>query len=118
MAACRTRCCSSCSPTRASGRRSVQRPDPFLPTYSRNPVTFVRGEGARLWDADGNEYLDFLWGSSLPSLGHCPPAVVAAVREQAERLMHVGNLYFNEPGERLAARLVESPLGGGRVFLQ
>src|SRR3954453_11817378 len=116
MAAARTPCCSSCSPTRASGRRSVPRPDPFLPTYSRNPVTFVRGEGARLWDADGNEYLDFLCGISVTSLGHCHPAVVAAVREQTERLMHVGNLYFNEPGERLAARLVECSLGGGVFF--
>src|SRR3954468_9571292 len=116
MAACRTPCCSSCSPTRASGRRSVPRPDPFLPTSARTPVTSVRGEGARLWDADGNEYLDFLCGISVTSLGHCHPAVVAAVREQTERLMHVGNLYFNEPGERLAARLVESSLGGGVFF--
>jgi predicted acetylornithine/succinylornithine family transaminase len=94
----------------------VPRPDPFLPTYARNPVTFVRGEGARLWDAEGNEYLDFLCGISVTSLGHCHPAVVEAVREQVARVMHTGNLYFNEPGERLAARLVERSLGGGVFF--
>ena len=50
-----------------------RRPDPFLPTYARYPVTFVRGEGARLWDDEGNEYLDFLCGISVTSLGHCHP---------------------------------------------
>ena len=76
-------------------------------TYVRNPVEFVRGEGTRLWDDEGNEYLDFLGGISVAQLGHCHPAVVAAVREQAGRLMHVGNLYYTEPGMRLAARLSE-----------
>jgi acetylornithine/N-succinyldiaminopimelate aminotransferase len=94
----------------------VPQPDPFLPTYARNPVTFERGEGARLWDTEGNEYLDFLCGISVTSVGHCHPAVVEAVREQSARLMHVGNLYRHEPGERLAARLVESSLGGGVFF--
>jgi acetylornithine/N-succinyldiaminopimelate aminotransferase len=101
---------------RAWGRRSVPRPDPFLPTYARNPVTFVRGEGTRLWDDDGHEYLDFLCGISVASLGHCHPAVVEAVREQAGLLMHVGNLYFNRPATRLAQRLVERSLGGGVFF--
>ena len=63
-------------------------------TYLRNPVEFVRGEGTRLWDDEGNEYLDFLAGISVAQLGHCHPAVVAAVRDQAGRLMHVGNLYY------------------------
>ncbi len=94
----------------------MPRPDPFLPTYDRHPVTFVRGEGTRLWDDAGTEYLDFLSGISVASVGHCHPAVVAAVREQAGRLMHVGNLFHNEPGERLAARLVERSLGGGVFF--
>jgi predicted acetylornithine/succinylornithine family transaminase len=85
-------------------------------TYLRNPVEFVRGEGTRLWDEQGNEYLDFLSGISVTQLGHCPPAVVEAVREQAGRLMHVGNLYYTEPGMRLAARLSELSLGG-KVFL-
>ena len=90
--------------------------DPFLPTYARFPVTFVRGEGAALWDDEGNEYLDFLCGISVTSVGHCHPKVVAAVREQAGRLMHTGNLYFNEPGVALARRLVEGSLGGGVFF--
>ncbi|MDQ3726168.1 MAG: aspartate aminotransferase family protein [Actinomycetota bacterium] len=84
-------------------------------TYKRAPVDFVRGEGPLLWDADGKEYLDFLTGISVCSLGHCHPAVVEAVREQAGRLMHVSNLFYTEPMARLAQRLSESSLGG-RVF--
>ena len=90
--------------------------DALMPTYARNPVEFVRGEGTRLWDADGNEYLDFLAGISVVQLGHSHPALVEAVREQAERLMHVGNLYYSEPGVRLAARLSELGLGGKAFF--
>jgi len=85
-------------------------------TYARNPVEFVRGDGTRLWDNDGNEYLDFLTGISVAQLGHCHPAVVGAVRDQAGRLMHVGNLFYTEPGVRLAKRLAGLSLGG-RVFL-
>ncbi len=84
-------------------------------SYARMPVEFVRGEGARLWDVDGVEYLDFLCGIGVTSLGHCHPRVVAAVREQVGRLMHTSNLFYTEPGMRLAARLSESSLGG-RVF--
>jgi acetylornithine/N-succinyldiaminopimelate aminotransferase len=87
-----------------------------MPTYVRNPVEFVRGEGTRLWDDEGNEYLDFLTGISVALLGHCHPRVVEAVREQAGRLMHVGNLYYTEPAMRLAGRLSEHSLGG-KVFL-
>ena len=87
-----------------------------MATYARNPVEFVRGEGTRLWDEDGNEYLDFLTGISVAQLGHCHPRVVEAVREQAGRLMHVGNLFYTEPGMRLAKRLSELSIGG-RVFL-
>jgi predicted acetylornithine/succinylornithine family transaminase len=90
--------------------------DSLLPTYARFPVEFVRGSGTRLWDADGNEYLDCLSGISVSSVGHCHPAVVEAVREQAGRLMHVGNLYFTEPMTRLADRLAASSLGGGVFF--
>jgi acetylornithine/N-succinyldiaminopimelate aminotransferase len=85
-------------------------------TYARNPVEFVRGEGTRLWDDEGNEYLDFLAGIAVAQLGHCHPAVVEAVREQAGRLMHVGNLFYTHPGMRLAASLSEGSLGG-KVFL-
>ena len=87
-----------------------------IPTYARQPVEFVRGEGAQLWDAEGNEYLDFLCGISVTSLGHCHPRVVAAVREQVGRLMHASNLFYTEPAMRLAAALSQSSLGG-KVFL-
>ena len=86
--------------------------DHQVPAYARLAVEFVRGEGARLWDDEGNEYLDFQTGLAVNSLGHCHPAVVAAIREQAERLIHVGNLFYTEPGLRLAQRLAESSLGG------
>jgi len=85
-------------------------------TYVRNPVEFVRGSGARLWDSEGNEYLDFLAGISVLNVGHCHPRVVEVIREQAGRLTHVSNLYYTEPAMKLSARLAESSLGG-KVFL-
>ena len=84
-------------------------------TYARQPVEFVRGEGTRLWDDEGNEYLDFLSGISVTQLGHCHPRVVEAVREQAGRLMHVGNLFYTEPAMRLARAAGGASLGG-KVF--
>jgi len=87
-----------------------------IPTYLRSPVHFVRGAGARLWDEEDNEYLDFLAGISVLNVGHCHPRVVEAVREQAGRLTHATNLFYTEPGLRLSARLSESSLGG-KVFL-
>jgi acetylornithine/N-succinyldiaminopimelate aminotransferase len=89
--------------------------DYLLPTYTRFPVAFVRGEGCRLWDDEGNEYLDFLAGISVCNAGHCHPEVVRAVQEQVGRLMHATNLYYTEPAMRLAQRLSRSSLGG-RVF--
>jgi acetylornithine/N-succinyldiaminopimelate aminotransferase len=86
--------------------------DHLVPAYARLPVEFVRGQGALLWDAEGNEYLDFQTGLAVNSLGHCHPAVAEAIREQAERLIHVGNLFYSEPSLRLAKRLAESSLGG------
>jgi acetylornithine/N-succinyldiaminopimelate aminotransferase len=85
-------------------------------TYARHPVEFVRGAGTRLWDDEGHEYLDFLTGISVAQLGHCHPAVVDAIREQAGRLIHVGNLYYTEPAMQLAAHLSRCSLGG-KVFL-
>jgi len=89
--------------------------DWVVPTYARQPVEFVRGDGCRLFDAEGNEYLDFLAGISVAQIGHCHPALVEAIREQAGRLIHVSNLYYTEPAMRLAKRLAESSLGG-KVF--
>src|ERR1700677_3998640 len=85
-------------------------------SYARFPVEFVRGDGARLWDGEGNEYLDFLCGIGVTSLGHCHPRVVEAVCEQTARLMHVSNLYYTEPAMRLAERLSASSLGGKVYF--
>ncbi len=86
-----------------------------IASYARLPVEFVRGAGARLWDDEGNEYLDFLCGIGVTSLGHCHPRVVQAVREQAGRLMHVSNLFYTAPAMLLAERLSACSLGG-KVF--
>ena len=90
--------------------------DYAVPTYIRNPVQFVRGEGCRLWDSDGHEYLDFLAGISVLNVGHCHPRVVQAVRDQAGTLTHVTNLYYTEPAFRLSAELSRGSLAG-KVFL-
>ncbi|MGA2319723.1 MAG: acetylornithine/succinylornithine family transaminase [Solirubrobacteraceae bacterium] len=91
-------------------RRSV------IASYARLPVEFVRGRGTRLWDVDGNEYLDFLCGISVTSLGHCHPRVVEAVREQVGLLMHTSNLFYTAPAMRLAERLARSSLRGKVYF--
>jgi acetylornithine/N-succinyldiaminopimelate aminotransferase len=87
-----------------------------IATYLRNPVHFVRGSGARLWDDEGNEYLDFLAGISVLNVGHCHPQVIEALTRQAAELTHTSNLYYSEPALRLSAALAESSLGG-KVFL-
>jgi acetylornithine/N-succinyldiaminopimelate aminotransferase len=85
-------------------------------TYARAPVAFVRGEGTRLWDSEGREYLDFLSGLAVASLGHAHPAVAEALADQARTLVHISNLYYNDLQPRLAARLDALLGGGGRVF--
>ena len=90
---------------------------PLMPTYPEPPVTFVRGEGARLWDADGKCYLDFLGGLAVTSLGHAHPEVADALCDQARTLLHVSNLFGTTVGPEVAAtldRLVGGP--SGRVF--
>jgi acetylornithine/N-succinyldiaminopimelate aminotransferase len=88
----------------------------LIGTYARQPVAFVRGEGSRLWDAEGEEYLDFLSGISVTQLGHCHPRLVEVLREQAGRLWHASNLYYTEPSLRLAERLAVASLGGKAFF--
>jgi acetylornithine/N-succinyldiaminopimelate aminotransferase len=88
-----------------------------MPTYPEWPVTFVRGEGSWLFDADGRRYLDFLCGLAVTSLGHCHPEVVAELEHQARTLWHVSNLFGNELGPEVAARIDRLLGGGGRVFL-
>ena len=87
-----------------------------MPTYARADVEFVRGEGARLWDADGKRYLDFFAGLSVHNAGHCHPRIVAAIAEQAATFAGSSNLFPSEPALRLAERLSESSLEG-KVFL-
>ncbi|MGZ4190540.1 MAG: aminotransferase class III-fold pyridoxal phosphate-dependent enzyme, partial [Actinomycetota bacterium] len=83
--------------------------------YGRQPVAFVRGEGARLWDTEGKEYLDFLAGIAVMSVGHSHPKVVEAVRKQVGELTHVSNLFYTEPQVKLAERLHDL-VGWGKVF--
>jgi acetylornithine/N-succinyldiaminopimelate aminotransferase len=85
-------------------------------SYARMPVEFVRGAGSRLWDAEGNEYLDFLCGISVTSISPHHERVVAAVRQQVGRLMHASNLYYTEPAMLLCDRLSRASLGG-KVYL-
>jgi len=87
-----------------------------MQTYARVGVTFVRGRGTSLFDAEGVEYLDFLSGLAVVSLGHAHPAVADAIADQAGTLVHVSNLYLNALQPRLAARLDALIGGGGRVF--
>ncbi|RUM36526.1 MAG: aspartate aminotransferase family protein, partial [Desulfobulbus sp.] len=88
----------------------------FVGTYSRFPAAMVRGEGCRLWDADGKEYLDFLAGIAVCSLGHCHPAVTEAVQKQAAELMHVSNLFHTKPQIELAELLTANSFAD-RVFM-
>src|SRR6266545_1221087 len=76
-----------------------------LQTYRRNPVTFVRGDGVRLYDADGREYLDLLSGIGVASLGHAHPGLARAVAEQAQTLLHTSNLFYHPLQGQLAERL-------------
>ncbi len=84
-------------------------------TYRRYPVCFVKGRGARLWDVDGKEYLDFVAGLAVTNLGHSHPRVVEAIKRQAERIIHTSNLYHIEPQARLAELLCERSFAD-RVF--
>jgi len=89
----------------------------ILSTYSRFPVTLVRGQGTRVWDDAGKSYLDFCTGIAVCSLGHCPPRLVEAIREQAGTLMHVSNLYQIPQQEELARTIVEDYVElPGKVF--
>lgn len=80
----------------------------IMQTYGRLPMALVKGKGAYVWDADGNQYLDFVSGLAVTSLGHCHPKVVKAVWRQAATLMHVSNIYHIEPQGQLAKVLVEN----------
>jgi predicted acetylornithine/succinylornithine family transaminase len=89
---------------------------PFMPTYGAPAVRMVKGEGCRLWDEDGNEYLDFLAGIAVVGLGHANPEIADAIAEQARTLVHVSNLYGTVPGTDVAITLDRLLGGGGQIF--
>ena len=78
-----------------------------LQTYRRQPVTFVRGQGVRLYDAEGREYIDLLSGIGVAALGHAHPGLARAIAEQAQTLMHTSNLFFHPLQGQLAERLAK-----------
>lgn len=86
-----------------------------IANYSRLPVCIVRGEGSRVWDSEGKEYLDLFPGWGVGGLGHCHPAVVEAVRRQAGRLIHVANHYYMEEQGRFG-EILSTRAGGRKAF--
>ena len=69
----------------------------FMPVFKRIPVTLVRGKGTRVWDSEGKEYLDFVAGIAVTSLGHCHPVLVNALKKQAATLIQTSNLFYSIP---------------------
>ncbi len=95
---------------------TMARADQYMfQTYGRFPITLVRGEGCRVWDDEGNQYLDFVAGIAVCSLGHSSPLVRRVLEEQAGKLIHVSNLYYTEPQTELAQLLVENSFAD-RIF--
>ena len=89
-----------------------------LDVYPKRPVTIVRGQGARVWDDRGREYIDCVSGHGVSNLGHGPPRIVEAIREQAGRLITLSNVFYNDERARLLARLASvTPPGLSRAFL-
>ena len=87
-----------------------------MKTYPKADILFTRGSGCHLWDGDGNEYLDFAAGIAVCSLGHCHPAVTKAITEQAQKLVHVSNLFMNERQPELAYKLISHCFDGVCFF--
>ncbi|KGE78908.1 aspartate aminotransferase family protein [Halomonas salina] len=88
----------------------------MVPNYSPQKTIPVRGEGSRLWDQEGREYIDFAGGIAVNALGHCHPVLVNALKAQADKLWHLSNVYTNEPALELARTLVERTFAD-KVFL-
>lgn len=89
----------------------------YLPVYRPREVILERGQGARVWDRDGNEYVDLSAGIAVCGLGHNDPDLVAALTEQAGKLWHTSNVFYSEPPLRLAEELVTASRFASRVFL-
>lgn len=88
----------------------------MMPNYGTPPLALARGEGCRVWDADGNRYLDLIAGIAVSALGHAHPAIVNAVSSQVAAIAHTSNLFVHEPGVVLAERLLGLLKADGRVF--
>lgn len=87
----------------------------YMRTFNRQPVVLVRGQGARVWDEEGNSYLDMVAGLAVNVLGHCHPAVVDAITRQAGQLIHTTNIYYTTPQLELAELLIENSCAD-RIF--
>ncbi len=95
---------------------TIERADKYMfTTYARFPITLVKGEGCRVWDDRGKEYIDFVGGIAVCGLGHSAPLVTKTLKEQSEILVHVSNLYYTKPQAELAQMLVENSFAD-RVF--
>jgi acetylornithine/N-succinyldiaminopimelate aminotransferase len=88
----------------------------MMPNYGTPPLALARGEGCRVWDADGNQYLDLIAGIAVSALGHAHPAIVDAVSAQVKTIAHTSNLFVHEPGVALAERLLGLLQADARVF--
>lgn len=87
----------------------------IMPVYTQSPVALVKGKGARVWDIEGREYLDFFPGWGVSGLGHCHPRVVNAIKNQCKKIIHVSNNYYNNLQVKLAKTISERSFGG-KVF--
>ena len=89
----------------------------LFPTYARYPITLVKGEGSRLWDDTGKEYIDMMSGIAVANLGHAPQAVKEKLIEQLDQLWHVSNLFHIPNQEKLAGLLTDNSCADACVFL-
>ena len=106
-----------CFPMTATDSETRQLFEEFVvPNYGRYDVVLVRGEGSRVWDEDGKEYLDFGAGIAVSTLGHAHPRIIEALDRQARELIHASNLYFTRPQAELARKLVGIVGSAGKVF--
>lgn len=80
----------------------------MLPIYSPAEFIPVKGQGSRVWDQQGKQYIDFAGGIAVLALGHCHPALIQAVQQQSEKLWHVSNIFTNEPALTLAQKLISA----------
>ncbi len=83
----------------------------LMQTYARVPISIVRGQGCKVYDAEGREYLDFVGGIAVNALGHGHPDLVTAIEKQARHLIHTSNLYYSQRQVQLAQQLVELSFG-------